>query len=488
VRSNVFQEGICMNSGSDLSMMFVGDSMFQHRVSQLSDPPLVALRELMSQADLTMVNLEGAIHDGRDWPGFVAGQGGFGSPYLAMPPWVTDELRNFNVNCVFAANNHASDFAEGGILTTIKYLDRVGIAHPGIGRNLTEATGPAYVYTPKGRIAVIAAADNGPRGRALVPFPVPRGCFAADGGPGFVDRPGINFLRYEPILHVNDRVFESLQEASRELTWDYEKESRLSGRALLNPSVGAVLADFPRDTEDTLFYGGFRYQRDSSFYFETVPFPDDLERNYRSISAAKKNADIVVVGLHQQGASWNEDEPSDHTMIFAHGAIDAGADVVVAHGNGLFGGIEIYKGKVIILGLPGFISQLLQRTKVPSEQFHRLGLDPTTAMPADVVDLLQNPKGPAIPSSPVVGEANPAKAYFLCSVMVGDDRQPKKVTVHPLEVRGGTGFTTAATGGYSVLAGPENPINARVLDLMTERSAKVGTSVAIKDGIGVIEV
>src|ERR1700676_213159 len=106
-----------MDWPADLSMMLVGDAMFQHRVSQLSDPPLIALRELMSQADVGVLNLEGTIHDGRDWPGFVAGQGGFGSPYLAIPPWVIDELRNFNVSCVFAANNHASDFAEAGILT-----------------------------------------------------------------------------------------------------------------------------------------------------------------------------------------------------------------------------------------------------------------------------------------------------------------------------------------------------------------------------------
>ncbi len=467
-----------MDWPADLSMMFVGDSMFQHRVSELSDPALGTLQELMSQADLTMVNLEGTIHDGRAWPGFVAGQGGFGSPYLAIPPWVTEELRNFHVNCVFVANNHASDFAENGILTTMKYLDDAGIARAGIGRNLSEATAPAYVYTPKGRVAVIGVADNGVRGRALVPFPVPRGCFAADGGPSFPDRPGINFLRYEPILHVNDRVFEALREASRELTWDYEKELRASGRALLNPSWGALVSDFPRDTEDSLFYGGYRYERDQSFSFETVPFPEDLERNYRSISAAKKNADIVVVGFHQQGPSWHEDEPPDHTRTFAYGAIDAGADVFVAHGNGAFGGIEIYKGKVIILGLPGF---------VPGEQMRRLGLDPATSTPADVVELMRNPRGAAI-ASPVVGEHNPCRAYYLCSVTVGGDRLPRRVMVHPLEVRGGPGLTTAATGGYSVLADPGSKVSKEVLDLMTERSAKVGTRVVVDGGVGVIDV
>ena len=476
-----------MDWPADLSMMLAGDSMFQHRVSQLSDPPLVALRELMSGADLNLLNMEGTIHDGSDWPAFVAGQGGFGSPYLAIPPWVTDELRHFNVSCVFAANNHASDFGEAGILTTLKYLDAAGIAHAGIGRNLSEATGPAYVYTPKGRVAVIGAADNGTRARALVPFPAPRGCLAADGGPWFRDRPGVNFLRYDTVLHVKDHVFEALREASRELTWDYEKELRLSGRALLHPSVGAVLSDFPRDTEDSLFYGGFRYKRDQSFYFETVPYPDDLERNYRSISAAKKNADIVVVGLHQQGPSWNEDEPTDHTRIFARGAIDAGADVFVAHGNSSFGGIEIYKGKVIVLGLPGFISQLMQRTRIPSEQIRRLGLDPATTTPPEVIDMMRPPGGAQI-ESPVVGERNPAKGFYLCSVTIGDDRLPKKVTAYPLEVRGGTGLTTAATGGYSVLADPGTPVHERVLKLLSERSAKVGTSVKIMDDVGLIEI
>ena len=64
---------------------------------------------------------------------------------------------------------------------------------------------------------------------------------------------------------------------------------------------------------------------------------------------------------------------------------------------------------------------------------------------------------------------------------------PSRVFVHPLEQRG-AGTSGARTGGYCVLAEPHGPVHARVLEVLTERSAKVGTNVQIADDIGLIEI
>jgi len=79
--------------------------------------------------------------------------------------------------------------------------------------------------------------------------------------------------------------------------------------------------------------------------------------------------------MHNHGARRTADEPADHVAAFARGAIDAGADVFVAHGSVRDGGIELYKGKPIIHGMRGLIMQNSQVTKIPLEMMERWGLD-----------------------------------------------------------------------------------------------------------------
>ena len=97
------------------------------------------------------------------------------------------------------------------------------------------------------------------------------------------------------------------------------------------------------------------------------PYQADLERNYKWVAEARRQGDTVVVGLLQQGASRSEREPPDHTRIFAHGAIDAGADVfVVRTGGAASAASRSYKGKVILYGLPGFVRQRASSQSSPN--------------------------------------------------------------------------------------------------------------------------
>src|SRR5262245_44571887 len=100
---------------------------------------------MVRSADLSMANLEAVIIDGHEPPAFSAGRGGCGSPYLAVGPWLVDELRSWGFDLLFPANNHASDFGEAGVMSTIENLDRGGLRHAGSGRNLTEASSATYV-------------------------------------------------------------------------------------------------------------------------------------------------------------------------------------------------------------------------------------------------------------------------------------------------------------------------------------------------------
>lgn len=43
-----------------------------------------------------------------------------------------------------------------GMISTDEALDKLGIAHAGIGRNLQEARAACYIETPKGRVALVS--------------------------------------------------------------------------------------------------------------------------------------------------------------------------------------------------------------------------------------------------------------------------------------------------------------------------------------------
>jgi poly-gamma-glutamate synthesis protein (capsule biosynthesis protein) len=77
---------------------------------------------------------------------------------------------------------------------------------------------------------------------------------------------------------------------------------------------------------------------------------DYLERFRQDVTALKAQADIVVSSHHM----GHRGEILDFQSEIAHAAIDAGADVVMAHAEHYPLGIEIYKAKPIYYGLGSF--------------------------------------------------------------------------------------------------------------------------------------
>ena len=65
---------------------------------------------------------------------------------------------------VSMANNHTGDYGPGGVRSTTRVVDEVGLMHAGTGENLDEARAPGYLETPGGRVALISAASTFPDG------------------------------------------------------------------------------------------------------------------------------------------------------------------------------------------------------------------------------------------------------------------------------------------------------------------------------------
>ncbi|HNJ67105.1 MAG TPA: CapA family protein, partial [Turneriella sp.] len=92
----------------------------------------------------------------------------------------------------------------------------------------------------------------------------------------------------------------------------------------------------------------------------------DLDEMRALVKKARENADIVVISCHWGG----EGEKFLHTKreteiffgenrgnlpLFAHAAIDAGADLILGHGPHVVRALELYKNRLIVYSLGNFI-------------------------------------------------------------------------------------------------------------------------------------
>ncbi|MBR2570527.1 MAG: CapA family protein [Clostridia bacterium] len=78
----------------------------------------------------------------------------------------------------------------------------------------------------------------------------------------------------------------------------------------------------------------------------------DPNKAFAAITALKEQTDIVIVSMHS-GVEGSHGATSKQ-IRFAHGAVDAGANLVLGHHPHVIGGIETYKGVNIIYSLANF--------------------------------------------------------------------------------------------------------------------------------------
>ncbi|MGF1925095.1 MAG: CapA family protein, partial [Bacteroidia bacterium] len=95
------------------------------------------------------------------------------------------------------------------------------------------------------------------------------------------------------------------------------------------------------------------------------------------VHALKKQADIVIVSFHggAEGAKYERvprqteifyKENRGNVYAFAHGVIDAGADIVLGHGPHVTRAVEVYKNKFIAYSLGNFCTYGMFSLKGPN--------------------------------------------------------------------------------------------------------------------------
>ena len=283
-------------------MLLGGDVHFEGQLD--ATHPFSLLRDTLRGDDVVFANLEGCFFDGHDpyigYQNYMQMKWAHGHPDTAVA------LRDAN----FAAVGLANNVVMGGepIRRTIGLLDKMGIAHSGAGMDLGEARAPAIVerggvrYGFLQRTSIfwpfgVAAVPNGPvdipvRSAYLVGATSPRERVTLTGAPGV---------------------------------------ATIKGRS-----------SYERSYNDISEAGTDRIVR-------TWADPWELEQFVSDVAALRPEVDVLVTSHHWRLAAGTV--VSDYRREIAHAAIDAGADLVVAHGTHSMHEIEVYKGRAIFYGL-----------------------------------------------------------------------------------------------------------------------------------------
>ena len=177
---------------SGLSITLTGQSTIRTDV-RVHTPSIVSTVAPLLIGDVAFTNFEAAVVEKEQSP--RDGQ-------FLSPPDAIDALKAVGFNLLSLSNNHSWDLKVAGIQNTLRAVDRLGLAHAGTGNTIDEASGPGYLRTPKGTVALVAMASG----------------FVPEGGSATPTRPGVNELRIDggktPNREDAERILKSIRAAS----------------------------------------------------------------------------------------------------------------------------------------------------------------------------------------------------------------------------------------------------------------------------------
>ena len=306
------------------------------------------VRDFIMQGDFRFGNLETTVHN---FESYGAAQSG--GSWLCSPPGVLKDIRKFGMNILSTANNHAMDYAEGGLLKTISYLEKEDFVFTGTGRDLDDASRPVYLDTVSGRYALIACTLSfNPEAMA--------GAQTAS-LPG---RPGVNGIRVSKRYQLPPEELEHIK--------------RIAGKLSLNAQSEIIRAEgyLPPLKEGEQPFGQMMFEASDNAGTVSVINETDMKRISDAIAEARFMADYVVVAMHTHTIDGKDKAAVDKLSIdFNRRCIDSGADAVIGTGPHLLRPMEIYKGKPIFYCLGDFINQLETILRAPDGMFAKQKLN-----------------------------------------------------------------------------------------------------------------
>ena len=136
------------------TMAITGDAIINRRISVSRDEGFLSVVKVIRDADCGYTHLETLIHDYDGPEIYPAAKAGW--TCMRSPRFVAEELKWTGFDIVSHASNYSLDYSYGGLYSTWQALNEAGLPYAGTGKNLGQARAPAYLETPKGRVALIS--------------------------------------------------------------------------------------------------------------------------------------------------------------------------------------------------------------------------------------------------------------------------------------------------------------------------------------------
>lgn len=334
------------------------------------------LAPLLAAADLTVVNLETVVGD-PDPAAALPGK----RFLLRSPPEIVAALRSMGVDVATSGNNHSYDWGAEGLVTTAETLGAAGIAVVGAGLDEASARRPAVVATPGGDVTVLSYTTLGgdqvndrlPGGDVPIPADLaPEEAWMFESRRFGYGRPGDTVWLAPSEMRPGDawRWFAGLEAT----LGDDEVEA-----------LWAALTDTFPELQDWVARRG----HGGAALFA----PEDVAAD---VGAAGPG--LVIVALHsgfQYAATGSE-----YMRRAARSAIDAGADLVVAHHPHVLQGFEWYRDRLIAHSLGNLVFDQDLLSTFPTG-FLRVVYEGERLLEARLVPVLLDGYRPV----PVAGEA-----------------------------------------------------------------------------------
>jgi poly-gamma-glutamate capsule biosynthesis protein CapA/YwtB (metallophosphatase superfamily) len=432
-----FAESPLLADDSTITVAAVGDCMITRRLSVLPPDSFLPVARILRGADVSFGNFEMTLADADAPPAYHEGCA-YVHLRADMPEnhVIADELKWAGFRMMGLANNHSMDYGAQGLLTTIRKFDAASLAHAGTGPDLAEARAPAYRDTAKGRVALVACAST-----------FPYGALAADGNGEVAGRPGLDPLRVETTYRVEAARLEELRRIAASL-----------GRTP------------PRQSSDGTFtFLGRKFVAGSPSGVLTAAEPIDSTAIVSSLRRARRDADLVLLGIHAHESGSSVDVPAQFLQPFAHSCIDAGGSAFIGHGPHVLRGIEIYKGCPIFYSLGNFIFHGESEKQIPPEIYQACGVSGND--PSDVFDKVL---------------AGFSAGPFWVSVVALSTFRRRKLTelqLYPVSLQP---ELSRPRRGSPILADAET--GRKVIEKLAELSRPYGTRIHYRDGIGVVDL
>lgn len=489
---------LAMKITQPFTVVAVGDMLQMVPFSKNNDPAIQFLVNLMQKADMTFANDEAMPMDMDAYAGRYA--------HLQAPKEVADDWAHMGIKMMTKANNHTWDTGEAGLWANLHELDRVGIIHVGVGRNMLEARLARYAATPKGTVGFVGVYPestqiNGrPSGRVVTVTPAQLAQLAAMRDSILARRTEVENPIDPPadpagtvnVFGVRFQTPGTAPESSGRRAARPE-EPRTAQRNTLrlttyNGVTAAQMAQLRAIAGDT---GQGDTLSAFGVMFKVMPGPGDYsyemnrqdERDIlREVRTGKQFSDFegATIHWHQNRYAFQhysfDHYPADYQIAFAHDVIDQGADLFFGHGVHTIKGIEIYKGKPIFYGLSNFVVQ--EEIFASWRDASRGGTEPPTPLTGPIIGQGElNEVWWEWMQQPANFEALLASCHYEHGVLT-------EVRIYPVDL-GGPGRPGSQLG---IPKRPSPDVAARILGHVIEYSKPFGTKIAIEDGVGVIRL